>query len=372
MTSVRLDMWRRLSGASCLRPAVPNIRTGAQGYTWGRPAAESRIQGMLSRTDPPGPGPVLSDHEPVAELWLLVDDPVFPDLINLAGGNRLPLSELFQEYGPELLGEAHLARHGVRLGVAAKIIDTAVQVSRGTLSAQVHRRETAGCGAKPETWFGLAEGSFVHAGLRRTMNHEEFVASCRNGAIEHLMHRFDLSPGAVFHVPGGLPHAIGCDTTLLEISVAPTDADPRPLGERTVSFYDRWGGRQARENKEQPELAADLIAQAGFLNAAPPALLTWDLVTSAPGWLLRVTRPHKEYLFARLQVDGEVDDHSLQHTGAIPGDGPLMLLVLNGCGTLLTCRAEPLALHDYLLVPHCDRGFTLQAEEPLDLAVWMP
>lgn len=132
----------------------------------------------------------------------------------------------------QLLGADHVAKYGHSTGVLTKVIDAYER-----LSIQVHpNRETAKSlfhssygktecwyiiggrevdGQPPHIYMGFKEG--VSAELWQTFFDEQDIP----GMLSY-MHRFDVKPGDVYLIEGGVPHAISTGCLIVEIQ-EPTD-----------------------------------------------------------------------------------------------------------------------------------------------------
>jgi mannose-6-phosphate isomerase len=141
------------------------------------------------------------------------------------------LKELIAQ-NPELfLGRRMAARYG-SMGVLIKLIDSAER-----LTIQVHpdkeyaKKMLNSKFGKTEAWYILgkreinSEKASVFLGFKEGITEEIwrdlFMRQDVAGMLNRL-HRFDVNPGDVFIIHGGVPHAIGSGCFLLEIQ-EPTD-----------------------------------------------------------------------------------------------------------------------------------------------------
>ncbi len=155
--------------------------------------------------------------------------------------NAVRLRDLIGACPEAMLGSGHLRRYGLDTAVLVKILDAAER-----LTIQVHPDRTTAKTlfgspyGKTEAWYILGgramdgELPAVYLGFKPGMNRSRWREMFQNqdsvGMLESL-HRFDVKPGQVFFVGGGIPHAIGAGCFLLEIQ-EPTDYTIRP--ERTT------------------------------------------------------------------------------------------------------------------------------------------
>lgn len=125
------------------------------------------------------------------------------------------------------LGSPHVRKFGPRLGVLTKLIDSSerltIQVHPDKKKAMEYFSSPFG---KTECWYILGgAGSYVYAGFREGVTKELwrdlFEKQDVDGLIGCLL-KHEVKAGDVVLIPGGLPHAIGADTFLIEIQ-EPTD-----------------------------------------------------------------------------------------------------------------------------------------------------
>ena len=143
-----------------------------------------------------------------------------------AMGN-LPLKSLISDSPGVFLGSAHVRKYGPRLGVLTKLIDSAerltIQVHPDKKKAMEYFSSPFG---KTECWYILGGADpCVYAGFRegvtRELWEELFDKQDTKGLLDCLI-RLSVREGDAVLIPGGLPHAIGADTFLIEIQ-EPTD-----------------------------------------------------------------------------------------------------------------------------------------------------
>jgi mannose-6-phosphate isomerase len=152
--------------------------------------------------------------------------------VRLADGSTVVLRTLIQAFPQAMLGAGHTARHGAELGVLCKLLDAGMR-----LSIQAHpdrafaRQYLYSDFGKTEAWlvigtrvideerpnilFGFCEG-VTELEFRRITRAQDTRAQ-----IESL-NRIEVSPGEVYLVPAGTPHAIGSGVFVVEVQ-EPTD-----------------------------------------------------------------------------------------------------------------------------------------------------
>ncbi|MEG0854666.1 MAG: mannose-6-phosphate isomerase, partial [Angelakisella sp.] len=80
---------------------------------------------------------------------------------------------------------------------------------------------------KTEAWYVLEaqHGACIYAGFREGVTPEQFRKLIEAQDTEQILgclHRFEISPGDVVFIPGGMPHAMGAGSLVAEIQ-EPTD-----------------------------------------------------------------------------------------------------------------------------------------------------
>lgn len=113
------------------------------------------------------------------------------------------------------------------------------------LSVQVHPS------GKNEMWYidKAEDDACVYLGFRRHLSFEEIIQYCEKGTILAEMNRIGVKNGDVFFVPGGMPHAIGGNVGLYEVS---------DIGSSTYRLYDYGRGRRLEPELFRQNLLADV------------------------------------------------------------------------------------------------------------------
>lgn len=141
------------------------------------------------------------------------------------------LTELIDEFPSILIGSEHHKKYGSQTGFLLKFLDSSIR-----LHIQVHptksfsRQFLDSDNGKTEAYVILEvrkeiDDPYIYMGFQNPPERESFKNSVENQDIESLTDCFEkitVSPGDVFIVPGGLPHAIGPGVLMIEI-MEPTD-----------------------------------------------------------------------------------------------------------------------------------------------------
>lgn len=144
----------------------------------------------------------------------------------------LTLKELIDRNPEAYLGADHVSRFGSNAGLLTKVLDSAerltIQVHPDQDMAQKLFQSRFG---KTEAWYILncreieGERPYVLLGFKEGVTREAWRRMFDEQDIAaqiHSLHRFDVEPGQVFLIEGGMPHAIGPGCLLIEIQ-EPTD-----------------------------------------------------------------------------------------------------------------------------------------------------
>ncbi len=161
-------------------------------------------------------------------------------LSRLAGDEGVYLKTLLDSRPDLFLGSAHAAAWGGNPAFLVKLLN-----SRERLLVQVHpdrqkaRRYFGLDFGKTEAWYVVdaEQGALAYAGFRPGVTRDVLrraIAEQDSDAILGLLHAFPLAPGDVLFIPGGLAHALGSGSLVVEIQ-EPTDITLRaerrtPLG----------------------------------------------------------------------------------------------------------------------------------------------
>ena len=123
---------------------------------------------------------------------------------------------------PEYLGKCQ------EMPILLKLLDASER-----LVIQVHptvdfaRKNLNSPFGKAECWYIIAAdpGACVYLGFRESVTREDWKVSFQSQSVERMLsmlHKIELSPGDVWYVDGGVPHAIGGGCLMAELQ-EPTD-----------------------------------------------------------------------------------------------------------------------------------------------------
>lgn len=143
------------------------------------------------------------------------------------GNREFTLRDLVKTFPEPMLGARHVQCFGADPFVLVKLIDSSVR-----LRIQVHpTREVASQllqspHGKTEAWIILAtrtigdEAPSILVGFQEAMRPEAFCQAAIDQdrtALKRMLHRVDVSPGDVFFIEAGTPHAIGPGVFMVEV-----------------------------------------------------------------------------------------------------------------------------------------------------------
>ena len=160
--------------------------------------------------------------EPVPDEGLtFVDD---------AKGGHIRLDRLFESAPEFYLGAAHVARRGAKTGFLAKLLDSAIRLHVQAHPTRAFANARMNCPwGKLECYhiLGVRPGfePYIRLGFQKPVGRDEWrriIETQDLAAMDACFERVKVLPGETWHVPGGLPHAIGEGLLMLEI-MEPSD-----------------------------------------------------------------------------------------------------------------------------------------------------
>lgn len=309
----------------------------------------------------------------IGESWEFSCDPTFPSQVP---GAQCTLPELVARYPEDVLSPAAVTDGHVTCEILLKIINVAEP-----LSLQVHpddenpHLKVGECG-KPESWLILDRepGAGIYLGFSRSLGRDELRQLLLDGdRAKDVLQFIPVEPGDYFDLAPGVPHAIGAGITLLEPQRIKTG-----FSGKTYRLWD-WGRRynvsglpdvagQPRElHIEESLRIINPRQQVGqqFVATIRRHPRLEKLTMGSQAWfypennyyqLVRIRTERKTLLRAQIQ-SGYGAAVVLQGQVMLEGAGGHNVTVLQGQPLLLPYRAWPL---------------TIQAEEPMELAIVVP
>jgi mannose-6-phosphate isomerase len=164
----------------------------------------------------------------------------------LPDGRRMYLIDAIKLDPQAVLGQQHLQQHGTDLGMLIKYLDAR---KRYTLQAHPTRsfaKEMWGSAVgKEESWYvigtrqDVSEPPYILLGFKEGITRAIFEDCYRRGDMQTLIefcHKVPVRVGDVFHIGGGVPHALGEGCFVIEVQ-EPSELTVVPIPQRTL--FDR-------------------------------------------------------------------------------------------------------------------------------------
>ncbi|HLV43371.1 MAG TPA: class I mannose-6-phosphate isomerase [Aggregatilineales bacterium] len=177
----------------------------------------------------------------------------------LPGGQTALLRDLITAQPEAMLGAAHVARWGAQAAVLVKLLDAAERLPvHWHPGRDFIARHRGGWFGKTECWLiretRVLDGEpSIYLGLRQGVTVEQFKGWVRAQDAERLpgaLNRLKVSPGDVYVIPAGLPHAIGAGVMMIEVQ-EPSDwsihAEYAPFGLGEDEAHQGFGWEAAFE-----------------------------------------------------------------------------------------------------------------------------
>jgi mannose-6-phosphate isomerase len=192
---------------------------------------------------------------PLAEAWLVSDEPANPSIVAEGPLQGRTLHDLTREYGRRLLGKP-VQRNG-RFPLLLKFLDAA-----DALSVQVHPSDEQAakispeaCG-KTEAWVVLrAEvGSRIYAGLKPGVDERRIRQALAAGGIEDCLHSLTPKVGDSLLLPAGTVHALGAGLLIFEV---------QQTSDVTYRIHD-WDRVDQKTGKSRPLHVEESLACTNF------------------------------------------------------------------------------------------------------------
>lgn len=154
-----------------------------------------------------------------SEDWVVSAVPQKESLVANGPLEGMPLSQLVDVYGEDLLGKKVLKMYGKKFPLLVKFID-----AHDDLSIQVHpdndlamaRHNSLG---KTEMWFVIdaKEDAKLYSGFSREITKDEYEQRVKDGTICEVLQSHSVKRGDVFFIPAGRVHAICGGVLLAEV-----------------------------------------------------------------------------------------------------------------------------------------------------------
>jgi len=159
--------------------------------------------------------------------------------VMLPGGRRMYLFEAVALAPEEILGRAHMARHGLGLGVLVKYLDAQRKYVLQAHPSRAFAKAMWGSDyGKEESWYVIGvrddvpEPPYFILGFKEGVTRETLQEAVMRGddidALEKLCHKIAVKPGDAAFLGGGVPHALGEGCFVIEVQ-EPSDITVVPV-----------------------------------------------------------------------------------------------------------------------------------------------
>lgn len=179
--------------------------------------------------------PALDNGRP--EAWIGSDTRVFntpPDNPNegcakciLPDGEEVYLFEAIERNPEGVLGRAHIARSGHKLGVLVKLLDAQLQLGLQTHPTREYAKKWFHSDyGKAESWYVIgmredaSEPPYVLMGFKDGVTremYEQYYRADDLAGMENCCHKVLVNIGDVFNIEAGVPHAVGEGCFVVEV-----------------------------------------------------------------------------------------------------------------------------------------------------------
>jgi len=150
----------------------------------------------------------------------------------LADGLRLPLRDLLAAAPTAFLGAEHGRAFGGKSGLLVKLLDSCERLQvQAHPSREYSRRHLNDRFGKTESWIVLGTrriggaDPYILMGFRQKVSKADFADLVRrqdSAGLEQMLNKLSVSPGDMYIIRAGMPHAIGPGVFMAEVQ-EPTD-----------------------------------------------------------------------------------------------------------------------------------------------------
>jgi len=189
-----------------------------------------------------------TDDDTGSEAWIgsvtraaraTEDNPVGCAEVMLPDGRRMYLFEAINLAPEEILGQAHMNRHGENLGVLVKYLDARFQYILQAHPTRAFAKAMWDSDfGKEEAWYVIGvrddvpEPPYFLLGFKEGVTREVFQEVVMRGetiqTLERMCHKIPVTVGDAAIVPGGVPHALGQGCFVIEVQ-EPSDITVVPI-----------------------------------------------------------------------------------------------------------------------------------------------
>lgn len=292
---------------------------------------------------------IASAQHAVGESWELSGVKGNESVVAEGADRGMTIPQLIARDGAKLLGAANAERFGAEFPLLIKFID-----AREDLSIQVHpndalaweRHQSKG---KTEMWYvvGADKGARLRSGFAKQVTPAEYETSVGDNTITDILKEYEVHPGDLFFLPAGRIHSIGAGSFIAEIQ------QTSDITYRIYDFNRRDTEGKTRElHTEQAKGAIDYTVHPDYRTHYDKAHNKAVELVACPYFtthLYDLTEPFKQELAAL--------------------DSFLVVICVEGCGTLTDDRGETITLHqgETVLIPATAQSLDMRPEGGMKL-----
>ena len=283
--------------------------------------------------------------EKIGEAWLTGDH------CKVANGPLVgkSLSELSQQYGRELVGQA--ARDSSRFPLLLKFL-----FPHEKLSVQVHpddeqARRVGQPWGKTECWYvaDAKPGAQVALGLKPGVTRAQFEQAVAENRAEELLNWVDIHAGEMIYVAGGTVHTLGPGSILVET---------QQQSDTTYRLYD-YGRPRELHLKEGMAAVKERVAS-GKVVLPAPTMLNGHKNRHSP----LVAAPY--FVVDRFELQ---EPHGFRTADESGKNSVHIMVVVKGCAVFEAEGMEPVtaAMGDAVAVPASLRDYNVRPQWGVEL-----
>lgn len=161
----------------------------------------------------------------------------------LPDGRRMYLIDAIKLDPEAVLGKQHLQRHDTGLGMLIKYLDAKKQYTLQAHPTRAFAKQMWDSDVgKEESWYVIGlrddgeEAPYILLGFKEGITRAVFEDCYRRGDMNTLIefcHKVPVRVGDVFHIGGGVPHALGKGCLVVEVQ-EPSELTVVPIPQRTL------------------------------------------------------------------------------------------------------------------------------------------
>lgn len=150
------------------------------------------------------------------------DRPIKGEGLSICDDGRI-FKKIVEENPEEILGKSLFERHGGKFSILVKLLDSAERLVIQCHPTVPFAKENFGSDfGKTECWYMLdcEENACVYLGFKPGLTKEKWIELFNKQDIDGMLsclHKFNVKKGDLWFVAGGVPHAIGGGSLMIEL-----------------------------------------------------------------------------------------------------------------------------------------------------------